>query len=203
MPIRNSFPAKLFYRVLEKLVLPKLKPYFLRPDHFTLLGLILAVMVPFGFYIHPIFGLLFMILSGTADSIDGLMARNNGMNTDFGAFLDSSLDRFSDFFYLFGFWVLFWGHDKIIIAGSLIFLSLLFTTMISYVKSKAEGLSHKCEVGLMERGLRVIYLMIWALLLSIFPAYFNIILWIGLILYCILTLFTVIQRIVFIRSQLK
>ncbi len=202
MPIRNSFPAKLFYQVLEKSFLSKLTHHSIKPDHFTLLGLILAIMVPFGFYAHPILGFLFILSSGVADAVDGLMARNHGMDSNFGAFLDSSLDRFSDFFYIFGFWVLFWGSDRMILASTLIFLSLLFASMISYVKAKAEGLGYKCEVGLMERGLRTLFLIVWALLLSLFPSVLEIILWSGLILYSATTLFTVIQRIIYIKSQL-
>lgn len=203
MLIRNSFPAGIYYQFLEKFILPGLMRHSIEPNHFTLVGLLLAIVVPFGFYIHPVLGFLFIVLSGLADSIDGIMARNHGMDTDFGAFLDSSMDRISDFFYLFGFWTLFWNSDKIILASSLIFLSFLFSTMISYVKAKAKELKYKCEVGLMERGFRTIYLIIWALLLCILPSIQEAILWTGLALYCALTMLTVTQRIIYIKSQLK
>ena len=168
-----------------------------------MLGLGFAAIVPFGFYVHPVFGLLFIMLSGISDVIDGLVARNRGMDSGFGAFLDSSIDRISDFFYLFGFWVLFWKGDRLILASSLIFFSLIFTFMISYLKAKAESLGSTCEKGFMERGVRTVYLLIWALLICIHPSASGPIRWFGLILFVVLTLSTVIQRIVHIRIQLK
>ena len=138
MHIRNSCPARAYYRILEKFILPGLMRLSIAPNHFTFVGLVLAIFVPFGFYVHPVLGFIFIILSGIADSIDGMMARNHGMDTNFGSFLDSSIDRISDFFYLFGFWTLFWNYERIILASSLVFLSFLFTAMISYVKAKAK-----------------------------------------------------------------
>ena len=201
MALRNSILADYFYRFLKRTHLSKLEDSLLKPNQLTVLGLVLAVFVPFGFYVHPFWGLLFMALSGCADAMDGLVAKNQGINTVFGAFLDSSFDRISDFFYLFGFWVLFWRSEQLIVASALILFSILFTFMISYTKARIEGLGGTCESGLMERGLRTLFLIVWALLLCILPPAFDTILWLGLLLFCLLTLITVIQRIVHIRSQ--
>ena len=201
MALRNSIFADYFYRVLERTSLPKLEDSLLKPNQLTVLGLVLAVFVPVGFYLHPFWGLVFMVLSGFADAMDGLVAKNQGTNTVFGAFLDSSFDRISDFFYLFGFWVLFWRSERLILPSILIFLSFLLTFMISYTKAKIESLGGTCEVGLMERGLRTLYLIVWALLVCLLPSAFDTLVWLGLILFCLLTLITVIQRIVHIRSQ--
>ena len=201
MALRNSIIADYFYRFLKRTHLSKLEDSLLKPNQLTVLGLVLAVFVPFGFYVHPFWGLLFMALSGCADAMDGLMAKKQGINTIFGAFLDSSFDRISDFFYLFGFWVLFWRSEQLIVASALILFSILFTFMISYTKARIEGLGGTCESGLMERGLRTLFLIVWALLLCILPPAFDTILWLGLLLFCLLTLITVIQRIIHIRSQ--
>ena len=201
MALRNSILADYFYRFLKRTHLSKLEDSLLKPNQLTILGLVLAVFVPFGFYVHPFWGLLFMALSGFADAMDGLVAKNQGINTVFGAFLDSSFDRISDFFYLFGFWVLFWRSEQLIVASALILFSILFTFMISYTKARIEGLGGTCESGLMERGLRTLFLIVWALLLCVLPPAFDTILWLGLLLFCLLTLITVIQRIVHIRSQ--
>lgn len=200
MQIRNSFPGKIYAKAIETLVLPKLSQYAVTPDHLTFLGLFFALLVPFGFYFYPLWGLVFMIISGVSDSIDGMIARNSGVTSDFGAFLDSSMDRFSDFLYLFGFWVLFWNGEKIILSGIFIFISMVFSFMVSYLRARAEGLGYPCNSGLMERGLRTVYLLIWALVLGLFPSAVNVILWTGLILYCVLTLFTVIQRILAVKA---
>ena len=73
--------------------------------------------------------------------------------------------------------------------------------MISYTKARIEGLGGTCETGLMERGLRTLYLIVWAFLLFILPPAFDALLWLGLILFCLLTLITAAQRIIHIRSQ--
>ena len=200
MALRNTIFADYFYRILERSRVPKVKHSLLTPNQVTVLGLVLAVMVPIGFYVHPVWGLLFMVLSGCADAMDGLVAKKQGTHSPFGAFLDSSFDRMSDFFYLFGFWVLCWPMERIILISALIFLAFLFTFMISYTKARVEGLGISCEKGLMERGLRTVYLILWALALCIFPTVFNTLFWSGLILFCGLTLLTLIQRIAAIRA---
>ena len=202
MTIRKSFLATSVYRILEKSILPITQKLIKNPNHFTILGLVLALVVPLCFYIHPFVGFLLMTFSGLADMMDGLLAKTQKAITVWGAFLDSSIDRISDFFYLMGFWILFLKSDQVVLASIFIWLSILFTFMISYVKARAEGLGVRCEKGLMERGLRMIYLIAWALLLSIFPAAFGIILWSGLITFCILSLTTFIQRMKYIRDTM-
>ena len=202
MPIRNSYLAGLFYNFLEKSVLPKLTKTFRHPNHLTLMGLLIAAMAPFGFYLHPLFGFLFLLLSGISDSLDGLLARSQGTASKFGAFLDSSIDRCSDFCFLFGFWVLFWDSEKIIWASGLVFSTMFLSNFISYLKARALSIGVSCENGFMERGLRTVYLIIWAVLLGLFPGVFDQILWHGLILYGLLCLLTVLQRLFFIASRL-
>jgi len=201
MALRNTIVADFFYRILELTQIPRLRRSLLTPNQLTVLGLALAVCVPFGFYVHPFWGFIFMVLSGCADAMDGLVAKNQGTHSTFGAFLDSSLDRISDFLYLMGFWVLFWKDTHLLFASTLIFLSYLFTFMISYTKARVQSLGGSCEKGLMERGVRTLYLILWALVLGILAPGFNTLLWFGLILFCALTLITVIQRIVHVRAQ--
>ena len=203
MPLRKTILADHFYRLIEHRILPRLDPFIESPNQFTMLGLGIAIIVPFGFYVHPFFGLLFILLSSVSDAIDGLVARRRGLNSEFGAFLDSSIDRISDFFYLFGFWTLFWEEEWLVLASALIFFSLIFTFMISYTKARAESLGCTCEKGFMERGVRILYLLIWALLICIRPSAAGLIRWAGLFLFIVLTLSTVIQRMVHIRAQLK
>ncbi len=203
MTLRNSIFADYFYKILERVIIPKIGHPFVRPNRFTVLGLLFALVVPISFYLHPFWGMLLIGLSGSADAMDGLVAKNQRKHTVFGAFLDSSFDRISDCFYLIGFWVLFWEDNRFLLATLLIFLSLLFTFMISYSKAKAESLESTCEVGFMDRGMRVIYLIAWALILCFFHKVAFIVLWTGLVLYCALTLFTVIHRIVNVRSLLN
>ncbi len=203
MALRNTLIADLYFRVVNKFIVPQLIHFSISPNQITISGLILALFVPVGFYLHPAVGFFVMGLSAMTDSLDGLIARNQAKESSFGAFLDSSLDRASDFFYLMGFWVLFWDQDAFILASAIIFLNLLCTFMISYLKAKADVLNCTCNVGLLERGLRTVYLLVWALALSILPEYVNEILWVGLVLYALLALLTVFQRINQIHCNLK
>lgn len=197
--LRKSFLSDPYYRWLDKRILPHVNRLTLSPNQFTLVGVLLAAAVPIGFFLHPVFGLFFMLVSGLADTLDGLLARRRNAASVFGAFLDSTLDRISDFFYILGFWVLFWNANRFILASGLIFASSLTTVMISYVKARSEALGGTCNIGWMERGWRTIYLIIWALLVCVLPFFEDLILWAGLGLYFVLTSITVLQRISYSR----
>ena len=201
MVLRKSFLAEPYYRWLDKRILPYVNRLTLSPNQFTLVGVLLAAAVPIGFFLHPVVGLLFMLISGFVDTLDGLLARRRNVASTFGAFLDSTLDRISDFFYIFGFWTLFWNSDRFILASVLIFASSLTTVMISYVKARSEALGGTCSIGWMERGWRTIYLIIWAFLICVLPPLADLTLWAGLVLYFVLTSITVLQRIIYSRME--
>jgi phosphatidylglycerophosphate synthase len=200
MTLRKSFLAEPYYRWLDKRILPYVNRLTLSPNQFTLVGVLLAAAVPIGFFLYPVVGLLFMLISGFVDTLDGLLARRRNAASVFGAFLDSTLDRISDFFYIFGFWTLFWNSNRFILASGLIFASSLTTVMISYVKARSEALGGTCGIGWMERGWRTIYLIIWAFLICVLPPLVDPILWTGLVLYLVLTSITVLQRITHSRT---
>ncbi|MGA8020705.1 MAG: CDP-alcohol phosphatidyltransferase family protein [Desulfobacterales bacterium] len=201
MTLRKSFLAEPYYRWLDKRILPYVNRLTLSPNQFTLVGVLLAAAVPIGFFLYPVVGLLFMLISGFVDTLDGILARRRNAASVFGAFLDSTLDRISDFFYIFGFWTLFWNSDRFILASGLIFASSLTTVMISYVKARSEALGGTCSIGWMERGWRTIYLIIWAFLICVLPPLADLILWAGLVLYFVLTSVTVLQRITHSRME--
>ena len=201
--LRTSFIGNLYYRVLRKHLLPWLEKAGATPIQLTLSGVVVAVLVPFGFYLHPAVGLVIMLASGLADSLDGLMARQRNQVSTYGAFLDSSLDRLSDLFFLMGFWILFWDEKGFLGATILFFLCLLSTSMISYVKARAEALGTACDIGILERGVRVLYLAVWALALCLLPGEREWILWTGLGLYTTLTFLTVLQRILHVKKALS
>jgi CDP-diacylglycerol--glycerol-3-phosphate 3-phosphatidyltransferase len=201
--LRTSHLAAAYYQLMERHLLPRLPAWRLTPDRLTWLGMLISVIVPIGFWIHPGAGFLLLLLSGIADSLDGLMARLQNRSSRWGAFLDSSLDRVSDFFYLLGFWVLLDRYSGQVPATLAIFASLLSTLLISYIKARAEALGGTCQVGLMERGVRTAYLIVWALLIAVWPSMRGTILWGGLMLYGVLTFFTVFQRWMHIAGQLS
>jgi len=188
--------------MLQTHLLNRIQKCGLTANQLTVLGVTTAVLVPLGFMVHPIAGLLLLTASGVADSLDGLMARHQHQASKFGAFLDSSLDRLSDSFYLLGFWLLLWPDPRRMTATLLVFTALLLTLMTSYVKARAESLGTNCPSGVMDRAVRVIYLIAWALLICLMPSAGSALLWIGLIIYIALTMATLIHRIIHVRRLL-
>jgi phosphatidylglycerophosphate synthase len=201
--LRTSALAAAYYRLMERFLLPRLPAWGLTPNRLTWAGMLISMTVPLGFRVHSFLGAGLIMVSGVADSLDGLMARHQKRSTTWGSFLDSSLDRISDFFYLLGFWVLLSRHGPPVWATLAIFGCLQLTLLISYTKCRAEALGCQCPVGLMERGVRVVYLILWALAVGLLSAHETVVLWWGLALYAVLCLATVIHRIRYVYGRLS
>jgi CDP-diacylglycerol---glycerol-3-phosphate 3-phosphatidyltransferase len=102
-----------------------------------------------------------MIVANIFDFIDGKVAHITGKQSEFGAFWDSTLDRFSDLALFTGLVYLYstlGRHDYVLVAT----LTLIFATMTSYSRARAESLLDKCKVGFMERPERIVLFMIGA-----------------------------------------
>jgi CDP-diacylglycerol--glycerol-3-phosphate 3-phosphatidyltransferase len=202
MNLRNTVPVRFYYQLIEGYLLPRVVAWGLTANRLTLLGCALSALVPMAFWVHPLVGAVLILTSGLADTLDGLVARQQNHHTKFGAFLDSSLDRVSDTLYLMGFWTLFRRDLHFITATLLVFIAMGATWMISYVKARAESLSGSCQGGLMERGVRVVFLILWAILVGLGIGKTNQLLWIGLLIYTAFTIQTVVWRIQRIRETL-
>ncbi|MFW5931791.1 MAG: CDP-alcohol phosphatidyltransferase family protein [Desulfohalobiaceae bacterium] len=195
MDLRNTALARAYFALQERTSLAWLGSSGISANQLTLIGLLLAVLVPGAFFLHPWLGLLCMGLSAVADSLDGPLAREKGQQSSFGALLDSTSDRVADFFYLCGFWVVFWQlSQQLFLATFLVFSAFLLTVLISYIKARIEGLGGSCRVGLLGRAPRTIFLLLWALLLAAWPGGTELVLWAGLALFWALSLLTVLQR---------
>jgi CDP-diacylglycerol--glycerol-3-phosphate 3-phosphatidyltransferase len=102
-----------------------------------------------------------MIVANIFDFIDGKVAHRLQLQSRFGAFWDSTLDRFSDLALLVGLIHLYSSlvrTDYVLIAA----LTLTFSIMTSYARARAESLVEKCKVGFMERPERIVLFMIGA-----------------------------------------
>lgn len=155
------------------------------PNTLTVLGLLLSVLTAFviaqGFLLA---GGLLVLFAGIFDMFDGALARARNAATTFGAFFDSTLDRYSESIILFG--LLCYTlrvpdlHDRLWPFSSeqpwmivLIYIAVVGSLMVSYAKARAEGLGLECKTGLLARPERVVILAIglltgasiWALLL--------------------------------------
>jgi CDP-diacylglycerol--glycerol-3-phosphate 3-phosphatidyltransferase len=102
-----------------------------------------------------------MIVANIFDFIDGKVAHITGKQSQFGAFWDSTLDRFSDLALFTG---LIWlyadlGRKDYVLVST---LALIFSIMTSYARARAESLIARCKVGFMERPERIVLFMIGA-----------------------------------------
>lgn len=162
-------------------------------DLITILGLVLA-FIYFGVmmtYKNPIFGVILLALSSFADALDGEIARVSKSAGPRGAFLDSSLDRIEDVLFLLPLNLYFEKY----LVGALIGLSLI----IPYLRARAEALGIKAEGrGIIERGERIIFVMVILIVLLINVQVASYIFY----LFLILSAITVIQRFHLVVSNL-
>ncbi len=83
-----------------------------------------------------------VLLSGFFDIIDGALARGTNQVTKFGGILDSTLDRLSEAVMLLGIMAYFLfnsGFEMAFWIVLLIGLTMIFSFLVSYVRSRAEG----------------------------------------------------------------
>jgi CDP-diacylglycerol--glycerol-3-phosphate 3-phosphatidyltransferase len=102
-----------------------------------------------------------MVGASVFDFIDGKVAIQSGMDTKFGGFWDSVIDRLSDLSLAVGLICLYssLGRTDYVLITS---VAMVFATMTSYTRARAESLLKKCKVGFMERPERIVLFMIGA-----------------------------------------
>jgi len=143
----------------------------------------------------PLSGLI-LLLAGLCDVLDGDLARRRGVSSRFGAFIDSTLDRVTEFAYFGG--ILLYivrrpggFHDWEILVA---FVALAGSVLTSYARARAEGVGIDCKVGLMERPERIVLLALGLLvgywLLRIF-----------MVVLAVMTLVTFIHRVIHVYRQ--
>ena len=158
----------------------------LTPNTITVLGFLMtaAVAVVLATGRTQLAGVL---LIGTLafDAVDGTLARLMGTTSRFGAFLDSTLDRWAEVvIYAALVWVFLKnGQDN----GVLLAVAALATSlMVSYTRARAEGAGFQCKEGLLTRFERIVILIAGLI--------FNQVIW-ALAIIAILAGFTAVQRI--------
>lgn len=162
----RDYLQKLIYTLINPIIEGMIK-MGITPNMVTTIGFIGNVIAAF-LFIHASqltpqsmgfswigWGGAILLFSGLFDMMDGRLARLGNMSTTFGAFWDSTLDRYSELFSLFGI-TLYLMTVSEIWAGVITFLALVGSIMVSYVRARAEGLGIECKVGLMQRPERVV-----------------------------------------------
>ena len=161
----------------------------------SLFGLVLsgwgAVVVAKGSLLA---GGIFLLLAGVCDVLDGDLARRLDRASRFGAFIDSTLDRVSEFV-LFGgvlMYVVRGPNDYPLYEPVVVLLALMGSVLTSYARARAEGLGIECKVGIMERPERLGLLALGLILGHRF-------LMAVMMLLAVTSLFTVVQRILHVH----
>jgi CDP-diacylglycerol--glycerol-3-phosphate 3-phosphatidyltransferase len=134
-----------------------------------------------------------MLFGGLFDALDGAVARESNRMSDFGAFLDSTLDRISEAVVFVGI-IFFYATSDGPYAALLAGTAMTFSLLTSYTRARAEGLGIRCEVGLLERASRVVLLSAFSILGF---------LTIGLGLVAAGALVTTVQRILHVRRETR
>jgi CDP-diacylglycerol--glycerol-3-phosphate 3-phosphatidyltransferase len=166
----------------------------IHPNVLTFTGVVVNVLAAWALAVNRFMtAFVLMVVANIFDFIDGKVAKELRMESKFGGFWDSTLDRFSDLSLFTG---LIWlysrlgRHDYVLITT----LTLIFSTMTSYTRARAESLIDKCKVGFMERPERIVLLMIGA-----FTNRMAAVLWV----ICVLSIFTVADRIYYTWRELN
>ena len=192
--------------MLRRLIYPKVEPFLNRgarfcfekkftPNQLTLAGLGLNLLAGWIYSMGLFFlGGILMLVAGLGDLLDGPLARLSGKASSFGAFLDSTVDRYSDFF-LFGGLAFHYATEESW-GWCLVNLGIILGAFItSYTKARSESLIASCSVGIFERSERVLLLALGSLISPLLP-------WV-LVLLLVGTHATAIQRIVFVKKSLS
>jgi CDP-diacylglycerol--glycerol-3-phosphate 3-phosphatidyltransferase len=172
-------------RALAVWIVKPLAHWGITPNMLTGVGFLLSLVTAFVIAQgHLVIGGLLVLFAGIFDMFDGAVARVSNTASTFGAFFDSTLDRYSESVILFGLLYYALQHPGLKDALwpapheqswmiSFIFIAVVGSLMVSYTKARAEGLGIECKTGLLARPERVVLLAlglisstsIWALAL--------------------------------------
>lgn len=193
---RMTFSDQL--RVWFKWILDPIAAFFnrlgLTPNTMTLLGLtgnvVAAVFVALG---KMTTGGLLMLVTTPLDALDGTMARLRGNATEWGAFVDSVTDRYSELAVLGGL-LYYFSKTGDWLSSIATFAAAAGTVMVSYVKARAEAVGFNAKVGFLTRVERFIVLA--PLLVINKPVW-------AVWFIAVFANFTALQRIYYVRAQAR
>ena len=179
--------------LLTKILNPVASRLNINPNIVTVISPFVALVAAYGFANKLlILGTIAILLSGFLDVVDGAVARYHNRSSKFGAFLDSTMDRFAIIYI----GIIFGGYCDWFVGV----LAIHSAICVSYVRARAESQGVECNIGIAERAVRMIILMAGAII-GYFAGdiYFTYIIYILVIL----SYFTVGQRILHVWRQLK
>ena len=182
------------YRITDPIV-GILSKRGIKPNTLTLINLALNIIAAYvittGYFLP---GGVLVLVAGLFDILDGALARFTKQTTKFGAILDSVTDRISEAAILFGLLIWYILQQAASLEIVLVFIVLIGSFLVSYIRARAEGLGWQCQVGLFTRAERIIVLAIGLLINQVF---------IALCILVVLVFITVVQRLVYLWKQGK
>jgi CDP-diacylglycerol--glycerol-3-phosphate 3-phosphatidyltransferase len=167
----------------------------LTPNQVTVVGLLLtfaaAILVAFG---ELRWAGVVLIVAGTCDILDGALARSTHTSYPYGAFLDSTLDRYSEGAIYIGLAAYFMSaggpYQRWLVLAT--FAALAGSFLVSYVRARAQSLGFTCESGLFARPERVVVTVIGLVFSGVLGGW---VLYAVVFLLAVLTNLTALQRI--------
>lgn len=164
----------------------------LMPNTATLLGLfgtaVGSIFLAMG---HITIGGLIILIAAPIDALDGTMARLRGESSEFGAFVDSVTDRYSELI-IFGALLVYFVQQQNWLGCILAYLAAAGSVLVSYIRARAQSVGYETKIGIFSRVER--YLVLIPGLIFNQP----------LVAIGIIALFaniTALQRILHVRSQ--
>jgi CDP-diacylglycerol--glycerol-3-phosphate 3-phosphatidyltransferase len=196
----NKYARALFTKLFTPVARLFLK-LGISPDVVTIVGTLGVCAGALAFYPrHEFFwGTVVITAFVFSDTVDGVMARMSGRSGNWGAYLDSTLDRVGDAA-IFGGLVLWYAGrgDNFLMAG-LALSCLILGSVVSYAKARAEGLGWSANVGIAERADRLVAVLVTTGLVGLgLP---EPVLGVVLALLAVASLVTVVQRVLLVRRQ--
>ena len=174
------------------------------PDALTISGVGLCIAgsvavffeyLGWGFYW---LGAALFVVGSILDVLDGALARSRGIGSPFGAFLDSTVDRVGEGFMIASIGLVLMRHDQMW-GVALAFAAVAGSFLVSYARARAEALGLKGDVGLGSRAERVVVITTGLVLAPIH----ELVLPATMALLATTAWITVVQRILFVRKQLR
>ncbi|GEL44984.1 CDP-alcohol phosphatidyltransferase family protein [Cellulomonas hominis] len=171
------------------------------PDAVTITGTVAVVatalwLYPTGHFLAASLVIAFFALT---DSLDGVMARRAGRSGPWGAFLDSTLDRFGDAAIFSGLVLWFMGEGDSAWGAGAALACLVLGSIVPYARARAEGLGMTAAVGIAERADRLATVLVATALVGLGVP--QVVLVVVLALLAVASLVTIVQRMATVRRQ--
>ncbi len=164
----------------------------LAPNTATLLGLVGTIIGSCFLALGQIMiGGLIILVAAPIDALDGTMARLRGESSEFGAFVDSVTDRYSELF-IFGGLLLYFMQRQEWIGVGLAYLAAAGSVLVSYIRARGQSVGFETKIGIFSRVERFLVLIPCLIFNQPLIA-------VGVI--ALFSNFTAIQRIWHVRSQ--